>query len=494
MDSPKFFLVWNGARSNRRTLLSPPQVKEVLSRASEKMQYECKTLVLEENGSIIDDDEYLLYSRDCTIFLALKDGEVWEPQEKINTPPHSHTESLPTQDQNSSRIHEDSDDMPESSRHGAQLSDLNVREQRQYWRTFNGMEIPWEEFPSGIMSDLHEKKKLTITQKRQVRRIMVNKVRKINHYGTSDLWRNIAKKICDKYPKSFQDEHPDGTITATGYLGLATMMRNLNTDLNRSHMIKTQEHEMHRQSKRVKRDNNLWAGNVENSPNIDSDNEEDLFPKVRREINKRGVSITKVPEVIQIYDFLKDEDEIIKHFNRLTQTDAHTLLIRIEEDYAIIFEACNLMKNRESPPRDHNVEALIKKLGKYFKEDPNQIIIHNEAGTTKTVLENKEGVNYPTIEIIDNDPPEIWICCQGVALHATEDMRKAILLLLIDFHVFNFIYPKKTSRILEFLQRYFLKIQPDLGTRSQAPVVTGINLKVLTLINKITSIYNQNMV
>ncbi|GAB0087439.1 hypothetical protein DMENIID0001_017410 [Sergentomyia squamirostris] len=475
MDSPKFFLVWNGARSNRRTLLSPPQVKEVLSRASEKMQYECKTLVLEENGSIIDDDEYLLYSRDCTIFLALKDGEVWEPQEKINTPPHSHTESLPTQDQNSSRIHEDSDDMPESSRHGAQLSDLNVREQP-------------------ALCQIYMRKKLTITQKRQVRRIMVNKVRKINHYGTSDLWRNIAKKICDKYPKSFQDEHPDGTITATGYLGLATMMRNLNTDLNRSHMIKTQEHEMHRQSKRVKRDNNLWAGNVENSPNIDSDNEEDLFPKVRREINKRGVSITKVPEVIQIYDFLKDEDEIIKHFNRLTQTDAHMLLIRIEEDYAIIFEACNLMKNRESPPRDHNVEALIKKLGKYFKEDPNQIIIHNEAGTTKTVLENKEAVNYPTIEIIDNDPPEIWICCQGVALHATEDMRKAILLLLIDFHVFNFIYPKKTSRILEFLQRYFLKIQPDLGTRSQAPVVTGINLKVLTLINKITSLYNQNMV
>lgn len=58
------------------------------------------------------------------------------------------------------------------------------------------------------------------------------------------------------------------------------------------------------------------------------------------------------------------------------------------------------------------------------------------------------------------------------------------------YYTLNLSYPPKFSKVLEFIQRFFLKIHPDSGTKSKKS--GNSKNAVFTLINKLKKIDSQN--
>ena len=60
--------------------------------------------------------------------------------------------------------------------------------------------------------------------------------------------------------------------------------------------------------------------------------------------------------------------------------------------------------------------------------------------------------------------------------------KDALLQLFAIYYNFNLEYPKQTSNTLEFIQRYMMKIHPDVGTKNKK---TASKMKIISLINKL---------
>lgn len=276
----------------------------------------------------------------------------------------------------------DHENIPGSSRQESECQNThrnkNAREIHQFWNTYHGVDIPWDIFADNIQTALLCEKKLTHAEKLQVRTAVVNHIRKINIYVPCKIWDEIAKNLCKKYEKSFQEVDDDGVIIGSGFQMLGIQMRWYNNELNRVHLSDHEENKIRRKTKRHKMDNHCRAGNVENAPDLDSD---DSYALIRHEINNGA----RASDVIKKYENLKIPEEVFKHFNRLTQTDANLLRSTIEQKYAKIFLACNRIKHKESVPLGQDLELVLKKVAEYFREDIRFLINHHEV---KCVLIN----------------------------------------------------------------------------------------------------------
>lgn len=49
------------------------------------------------------------------------------------------------------------------------------------------------------------------------------------------------------------------------------------------------------------------------------------------------------------------------------------------------------------------------------------------------------------------------------------------------YYIFNLCYPKQLSHTLEFVQRYFLKLNPEQGTKSKKGTIS----KIISLLTKL---------
>ncbi|GAB0090203.1 hypothetical protein DMENIID0001_048980 [Sergentomyia squamirostris] len=361
-----------------------------------------------------------------------------------------------------------------------QNSPLSKREAIQLWSTYKGVDIPWEKFPDDIMGLIRTNQKLENEDLGRVRSIIVHHVRQINDYAPTRIWREIAKTLCSTYSASFEEIDNDSVCLGPGYLGMMRRLIDFNNDLNRPH--KTQEQKNHQDTKRVKLDNNLTAGNVNNAPDI-VEGDVDPYAHIRKDLNNR----IKVPEILKKYSFLKEGEEIIKHFNKLTVTNINLLETQIETRYDEIFTACSRGKLHAEIPETHDLEKLLEQICLYFKEDITTLLIHHNADTTTEELQSNPTI-FPTIKIIDNEPPEYFVYIEGIQFHVAESLLKAFELYFADYFVFNICFPKKISCLLEFFQRYALKIHPLIGTRSRANTHDNFNMQVHKLITKVSKL------
>lgn len=69
--------------------------------------------------------------------------------------------------------------------------------------------------------------------------------------------------------------------------------------------------------------------------------------------------------------------------------------------------------------------------------------------------------------------------------NGTPTMREALEQMVALYFIFNLEYPATASYTMEVLQRYFLKIHPDQGSRSKK---TGTRLrKIVAFINNLSN-------
>lgn len=61
-------------------------------------------------------------------------------------------------------------------------------------------------------------------------------------------------------------------------------------------------------------------------------------------------------------------------------------------------------------------------------------------------------------------------------------------MLMASYFVLNLQYPKATSNSLEFIQRYMLKIHPEVSSRGTTRKIAGMPRKVSSLLSILADI------
>lgn len=188
-------------------------------------------LVLESDGSIIDDDEILELFR-AEVFILLTENEQWSStgntgnaavviEQQLHDTPiliasyespelHSDTSILDTSTQliiSSAPSTSQSNLLPSTSR--AQQSTPATHDR------FNSFEIPFKDLPKHILESLDGKKKLSPSELTIVVHIILAALRKISTTIPAKTIRQIISKLTEIYPSTFEFRDTDDNIIDT---------------------------------------------------------------------------------------------------------------------------------------------------------------------------------------------------------------------------------------------------------------------------------------
>ncbi|XP_052124171.1 uncharacterized protein LOC127749562 [Frankliniella occidentalis] len=105
----------------------------------------------------------------------------------------------------------------------------------------------------------------------------------------------------------------------------------------------------------------------------------------------------------------------------------------------------------------------------FMKEDSDCLLKQVDPGTNLDEIKTSAEVDRPLLIVRGRslfDPNcECFVACEGEILISTKDLVEAIKLHFLSFYNFNFHYPEKGRKFLEYIQRGIFKINPEAARR-----------------------------
>jgi hypothetical protein len=346
--------------------------------ASLKLEIDGTFLVLENDGTVVDDSEALLLLSKET-FLLLEKNEIWrssnfnsdvenisslstcstvtlEGNNSFSNESHkSNTSTLCVVELDSSQNFMISD--PKSSMFSDKDDKKSSNMSENTWREFA---IPWNKLTDNVLSELNEGK-IGKTSRKKVIHMVVDEMRVINKSIANKSLRIIAHKIIDKFPLSFKDVDDDGIVLGDGsttlFLKLQERNNYLNACLKRKRVEENINDNESSSSTRdcIKRRKNMyakvgtskWSGDfsgtdvnldtiedkvaqLKNMSEMRKMNEEELYQLLEQTYNSQREFLNRndPPTIIEMRDtwpILLNEKGIFWHFNKLMGTDLNIL-------------------------------------------------------------------------------------------------------------------------------------------------------------------------
>lgn len=90
----------------------------------------------------------------------------------------------------------------------------------------------------------------------------------------------------------------------------------------------------------------------------------------------------------------------------------------------------------------------------------------------------------------DTERRMFYLFIEAAQIERTYCFYEALQMLMSSYYVFNMEYPTHCACTLEFIQKYFLNIHPDTGTKSRK---NATKYKVLSLFNKLRDIKEKDV-
>ncbi|XP_066589602.1 uncharacterized protein [Prorops nasuta] len=397
-----------------------------------------------------------------------------------------------------------------------------TKNSEENWLNFK---IPWDKMDLSVIRELDagNRNKYLVTN---VVNKVVSEMRAIQELIPSKTFNLIARKMVDKYPKTFADLDDDGQFFGEGMHSLYNKMHDRNFYLNRPHMKRTLLRTLNIPFKKQKsilaakagcsnwQPDKYKEGETESSLeekrkfletvtlNIDSiktDVEkkqkvylflEDTYPIQRVFIN----NVHKPPTMTDIkikWPILLHKEFFVWHYEKLMQQSIVVLKeqLTIKKDKILAYGEKRNFKNILNSSDKDEIKC-IKIIMYHFKEDYNLIFRSFPEGTLLNEL--KPVIAAPSIAIVDTHVPLYYLYIEQVLFMRTESCFYEVLqLLMAAYFVFNLEYPAGASCTFEFIQKYLLKIHPDSGSKSRK---SGNKSKVLSLFNKLRNIEGQQKI
>ncbi|CAH0553345.1 unnamed protein product [Brassicogethes aeneus] len=481
-------------------------VPAIRDERSRKMMLNGSALCLEKDGTTLDSDDVIKYF--CNeIFMLLTNEEFWVPaqsnieilsisQADTITDCSTHTLSLSSSilddKENTNDDQENTNDDQENTNE-KEIKNVNYN---LLWENFK---IPWHLLPKSAKTELeNESRKRSIISK--VVNIVVEEMREIKNHIPISAFKLVAKKIINKYPRTFQDQDEDNEVFGDGIGTLVSKLVDHNNYLNRPHKTKQNSGN----SLKIKKRKVLiaragcpeWEASASTSvepsnelENYELDNSEftdDFLTKyLEAHYSKQRDFLNKLipPTVHQIkatWPVFENVKYISLHFHKLTKTNLDNFLTSLQQKSERLVNYAIQQKYIEKTEENLSIQAL-KFFGNYFKENLSEIFYTFEENTSEIEIANKITINECCVVELGSIP---WVFYQKYAFIKCDTFLQAVTIMFGLYFILNLRYPRKTQVFMEFLQRYLLKIHPDSGSKSNDLAVK----KVRRFVNKLKDI------
>ena len=416
------FQVWSASRIKKGAVIIKEEknlVDNLLIKASAKLAISGATIVLEKNGTPIDEDELLIHYQE-EIFIVLEKNEVWR---KIETTGNTieMKENLPSNtDHKVPEIHnftEDNESHGNNSLNDETQEDINDETSSSSSNTSQNLhndwtdfKIPWETFDKDLLRLLESGKNTKLIIKRTVNKI-IDSMRNINNRIPVSAMKRVAIALRDKYPNTFEDRSKDGARQGEGIANVMSVMKNRNNYLNRPHMnadslstVLEIPLKKRKSLQCIKSGCTDWQPDTYNEGitqeiaeeqrqfllkhgEFDLQNDETIeqitsaitssYPLQRLFLN----NINKLPTVVDIQETwpcLLKQCYMMLHFSLLTDRQVNDIFKRIEEDVPKLLAYGQLKKfidPSKAKTEDQKMILAIKTIFQHFKEEYQKLFV-----------------------------------------------------------------------------------------------------------------------
>lgn len=221
------FKVWSANRKQKISLVinqSDNMLSELITKSNNKLGINGLTLVMEKDGTNVDDNDVLKFCSGET-FMLLQAEELWLPQNDVEL--HNIA---------SCDIQNDGSFSSSSSIYASSpitVSHIKIQSNNdEIWTSFR---IPWDNLEPTVLKELEAGNRSKYVIHAVVNRI-VSEMRNLKEFIPSKAFKIVANKVIEKYPQTFKDMDEDGKCFGDGSHTLYLKLRDRNCYLNRPHM------------------------------------------------------------------------------------------------------------------------------------------------------------------------------------------------------------------------------------------------------------------
>lgn len=170
------------------------------------MQINGSKIVLEEDGTVVDEDD-VFRALSCSTFMLLQSHETWEPPL-----PDTDTAGSSSFSSISSNIHIPGTSTPVNSSLETFFQEDTARNTNTAFENkWSSFKIPWDKMLSATLKDCQngDRNPRTTTN---VIQVVADAMRDICTSPPNKAIRQVARQIVNKFPQTFQDTDDDGTV------------------------------------------------------------------------------------------------------------------------------------------------------------------------------------------------------------------------------------------------------------------------------------------
>ncbi|KAJ8339841.1 hypothetical protein SKAU_G00344740 [Synaphobranchus kaupii] len=433
---------------------------------------------------------------------------------------------------------------------------VTIYEQPHSGSWLSRFQVPWGKFPLRLSSAIARGERPNPQDRRSMVRTVVEAMQALCHNPKRSACEQVAKIIVNTYPQTFADFSEKGERLGTGHYSLLRSLKSRVENVNRDNLIhrirrpkrtSSNEDRGHPNSpKQVRQDvdsygctnwqpTDLPAGETADSLEDKRKTLSSIFnstdPRaaertevddlmVRTFVYQRHMINTCPPpsiaEIQEHWPFLFTRKGLCNHFHKLTDIDISACLsnaLLTKGRRIVYFFASQKWKwTRGIPGVLEEIEsygalsnnqvaiAAIILMMKYFNEKEESIFTLADETATKTSLEVETSLaTTPRLIMLGRhlmSATRWMVSVEGKVvfdLDRDDNFADALSVFFGSFYVFNLEYQEAACATLELIQRFFVKINPDEGTKCTSKVGTSrktgapVKRKVVSIHPRVTT-------
>ncbi|XP_042609737.1 uncharacterized protein LOC109084889 [Cyprinus carpio] len=375
-------------------------------------------------------------------------------------------------------------------------------------------QVPWNLMPDGIKSAVENGQRPSPSDRRQMIRILADEMRKHDTNPTRSQCLTVSRKIVSQYPKSFADMLGDKQVGG-GYESVLSQLKVRIEYLNRTNTLS--HHRIQRSDTGTTRKQSstdsygctrwqpaLPPGESYDSLEVKRQKMEEMHLHEGISGAERGdvcklmegtywlqrhmINATPSPTIADIktkWPYLFTQRHIYGHFEQLTDKKVlRCLELSIQECGQIIIEFFKSKPTNDDirsilSRGENDVDAMvIQLLLAHFKEKLDGVFLQaDEFATPSDVQQSLHLPESPCLiflgQSLSNQRWMLSLEGQVVCEGAQPNFITGLAALFASFYNFNLQYQEEAACTLEFVQRRFVDINPECGSKAKKGKVTS---------------------
>ncbi|KAF1389442.1 hypothetical protein PFLUV_G00073470 [Perca fluviatilis] len=395
---------------------------------------------------------------------------------------------------------------------------------------YTNFRVDWDRMPTGIRTAALSLTRPSPPDRREMVKAVVDQMREHDLNPSRAVCHNIVRNIIREYPRSFADVDRNGEFVGDGCSSLLLQIKTRVEYKNRNNPLSRRRRKRRSDSegRTLSRGPVDQYGCVRWEPSdLPSGETEATLEDVRRQmvtihseegmagaeravkllektytIQRRYLNMTPPPAISDVkkqWPFLFAQRGMFSHFLHLTDISVVAKLTEaMERKGDTILKLCHklnknpgveeVLANYEPNTAEDKAVCIILLLLAYFKEARDAIILQADPFSTAANIQRTLTLPSTPRLIVSGEvmKPRAWmLSIEGqVVMGPHANFINGIAAVFASYYNFNLQYPEEAACTLEFIQRCFLGINPENGSKAEK-ARGGINPHVCTLMRKL---------